>query len=285
MSAARMMSRPRTQRRSRDETVVAFDGEEPEAEPENSTVRQMRQALREKDKRIKELEQSSAPKPIEVGEKPTLASCDYDEDKFAEELEAFKDREAAAKRQSESQAEQNRRANEAWQQDLSAFEQKKAALVLDDRDDMIDTATSALDMVQQAVVVKAAADPALFLYALGKSEAKRAELAKIQDPIKLAAAVARMEGAVKVTTRKAPAPDRPVSGTARMPGGADKEIERLEKKAAANGGDRSELIAYKAKLAAAEEVKRFPRRADQRRLSLRQGALSRAALAYARMDR
>jgi hypothetical protein len=123
--------------------------------------------------------------------------------------------------------------------------------VLDDRDDMIDTATSALDMVQQAVVVKAAADPALFLYALGKSEAKRAELAKIQDPIKLAAAVARMEGAVKVTTRKAPAPDRPVSGTARMPGGADKEIERLEKKAAANGGDRSELIAYKAKLAAA----------------------------------
>jgi hypothetical protein len=35
-----------------------------------------------------------------------------------------------------------------------------------------------------------------------------------------------------------------------MPGSADKEIERLEKKAAANGGDRSELIAYKAKLAA-----------------------------------
>jgi hypothetical protein len=84
-----------------DETVVAFEGEEPEAEPENSTVRQMRQALREKDKRIKELEQSSAPKPIEVGEKPTLAGCDYDEDKFAEELEAFKDRKAAAARQSE----------------------------------------------------------------------------------------------------------------------------------------------------------------------------------------
>jgi hypothetical protein len=105
-------------------------------------------------------------------------------------------------------------------------------------------------MVQQAVIVKAAADPALFLYALGKSEAKRSELAKIQDPIKLAAAVARMEGAVKVTTRKAPTPDRPLSGSSKMPGSADKEIERLEKKAAANGGDRSELIAYKAKLAA-----------------------------------
>jgi hypothetical protein len=230
-----------------DETVVAFEGEEPEAEPENSTVRQMRQALREKDKRIKELEQSSAPKPIEVGEKPTLASCDYDEDKFAEELEAFKDREAAAKRQSESQAEQNRRANEAWQQDLSAYEAKKAAMAFEDRDDAIETATSVFSLAQQAVIVKAAADPALFLYALGKSEAKRSELAKQDDLVKLAAAVARMEGAVKVTTRKAPNPDKPLSGSASMPGGTDKELEKLEKKAAATG-DRTALIAYRKRI-------------------------------------
>jgi hypothetical protein len=235
------------------ETVVAFEGEEPEAEPENSTVRQMRQALREKDKRIKELEQSSAPKPVEVGPKPGLWDDDIagDEEVYDKRLLDWQRTKDAAAKQTEAQQEQSRKANEEWQADLGAYEQKKAALVLDDRDDMIDTATSALDMVQQAVVVKAAADPALFLYALGKSEAKRAELAKIQDPIKLAAAVARMEGAVKVTTRKAPTPDKPLSGTARMPGSPDKEIERLEKKAAANGGDRSELIAYKDKLARA----------------------------------
>jgi hypothetical protein len=234
-----------------EQTVVAFEGEEPEAaEPENSTVRQMRQALREKDKRIKELEQSSAPKPIDVGEKPTLAGCDFDEERYEAELDAFKERKAAADRQTQTQAEQNRAANEAWQQDLSEFEQKKGALQFDDRDDVIDTATGSLDMVQQAVVVKAAANPALFLYALGKSEAKRAELSKIQDPIKLAAAVARMEGAVKVTKgRKAPEPDRPLSGSAKMPGGADKELEKLEKEAARNGGDRSKIIAYKARLA------------------------------------
>jgi hypothetical protein len=235
-----------------EQDIVAFEGEEPEAaEPENSTVRQMRQALREKDKRIKELEQSSAPKPIDVGEKPTLAGCDFDEERYEAELDAFKERKAAADRQTQTQAEQNRAANEAWQQDLSEFEQKKGALQFDDRDDVIDTATGSLDMVQQAVVVKAAANPALFLYALGKSEAKRAELSKIQDPIKLAAAVARMEGAVKVTKgRKAPEPDRPLSGSAKMPGGADKELEKLEKEAARNGGDRSKIIAYKARLAA-----------------------------------
>jgi hypothetical protein len=99
-------------------------------------------------------------------------------------------------------------------------------------------------MVQQAVVVKAAVDPALFLYALGKSEAKRSELAKIQDPIKLAAAVARMEGAVKVTTRKAPAPDRPLSGSGKLPQGGDKELEKLEKEADRTG-DMTRLINYK----------------------------------------
>jgi hypothetical protein len=229
-----------------DETVVAFEGEEPEAEPENSTVRQMRQALREKDKRIKELEQSSAPKPVEVGPKPGLWDDDIagDEEVYDKRLLDWQRTKDAAAKQTEAQQEQSRRANEAWQQDLSTFEQKKAALVLEDRDDMIDTATSALDMVQQAVVVKAAADPALFLYALGKSEAKRAELAKIQDPIKLAAAVARMEGAVKVMTRKAPAPDRPLNGSGKLPQGGDKELEKLERQADSSG-DFTKLIAYK----------------------------------------
>jgi hypothetical protein len=126
-----------------------------------------------------------------------------------------------------------------------AFEQKKAALEFEDRDDVIDTATHPLDMVQQAVIVKAAADPALFLYALGKSEAKRAELAKIQDPIKLAAAVARMEGAVKVTKgRKAPEPD----GRYRL--GKDARWRRQGTGEAGEGrqpqaGDRTKLINYK----------------------------------------
>jgi hypothetical protein len=232
-----------------DETVVAFEGEEPEAEPENSTVRQMRKALREKDRELAELRKTAAPKPIEVGEKPTLAGCDFDDERFEQELDAWKDRKAAADRQQETQAEQNRKANEEWQQDLSAFEQKKGALQFPDRDETIDTAIGSLDLVQQAVVIKAASDPSIFLYALGKSETKRAELAKIQDPIKLAAAVARMEGAVKVTKgRKAPEPDRPLTGSAKMPGGADKELERIEKKALATG-DRTELIRYRKRMA------------------------------------
>lgn len=228
-----------------EETVsVGFEGEEPDEPETNTVVRTMRQQLRDKEKRIKELERAAAPKPIEVGEKPTLASCDYDEESYEQQLDAWKDRKAQAERQNQTQAEQSRKASEEWQADLASFEAKKASLSFEDRDEVIDTATSSLNLVQQAVIVKAAADPALFLFALGKSPAKMAEIAKLEDPIKLAAAVARMEGAVKVTTRKAPAPDRPARGSASMPGNASKELEKLEKKAAETG-DRSKLIAFK----------------------------------------
>jgi hypothetical protein len=141
-----------------------------------------------------------------------------------------------------------RRSTKRGSRILTAFEQKKGRLEFEDRDEAISSVQSSLDLVQQAVIVKAAADPALFLYALSKSEAKRDELAKIHDPIKMAAAVARMEGAVKVTKgRKAPDPDRPARGSASMPGGTDKQLEKLEKEADRTG-DRTKLIAYKKKL-------------------------------------
>jgi hypothetical protein len=149
-----------------------------------------------------------------------MADCGFDEDEFEAKLEQWKERKAAADQQKAKQDEDNQKINEAWQTDLAAFEQKKGRLEFEDRDEAISSVQSSLDLVQQAVIVKAAADPALFLYALSKSEAKRDELAKIHDPIKMAAAVARMEGAVKVTKgRKAPDPDRPARGSASMPGG------------------------------------------------------------------
>jgi hypothetical protein len=234
-----------------EQPSVSFEGEEAEPAEPNSVIRTMRQQLREKERRIAELEKSSAPQTIEIGEKPTMASCEFDEERYEAELDAYKERKAAADRQTETQAEQSRKANEAWQQDLAAFEGKKAGLEFEDRDEAIETVTASLPTQWHLpAIVKAAQDPALFLYALSKSPAKQAEIAKIEDPIKLAAAVARMEGAVKVTKgRKAPEPDRPLSGSASMPGSADKELEKLEKEAERNGGDRTKVIAYKKRLA------------------------------------
>lgn len=243
-----------------EQPSVSFEGEEPEPESDNSVIRQIRNELRETKRKLLEAEKAAAPKPVTVGPKPTLYDdqCEGDEEVYEKRLLEWHDQVSAADRQNESQVEQSRKANEEWQTDLAAFEQEKAALDFEDRDEAIEAAALSLDMVQQAVIVKAAAKPALFMVALGKSEAKRAELAKIQDPIKLAAAVARMEGAVKVT-RKAPAPDRAQRGSAAMPvpGGEDKELARLEKEADKPPYDRTAVIAYKNALkAAAAEAKK-----------------------------
>lgn len=243
-----------------EQPSVSFEGEEASnPESENTVIRGFRQRERDLLKRLAEAEKASAPKPIEIGEKPTLIGCEYDEERYEAELDAWKDRTAAAARQNESQAEQSRRANEAWQQDLTTFEAKKTGLEFEDRDEAIQSVIGSFPTEWHAAaiikaVVAVGGDPALFFYALSKSEAKRTELSKMDDPIKVGAVVARMEGAVKVT-RKAPAPDRAQRGSAAMPaGGTDKELEKLEKEADRTG-DRTKVIAHKNALKAAAKEK------------------------------
>lgn len=232
---------------------VGFADEDTDAADDNSAIRRLRQQVKEERQGRLAAERKNAPATIEIGEKPTMESCGWDADTFEEELDGWKSRKAAADQHQSKQDEENRQINEAWQQDLASFETKKGGLEFEDKDDAIETAKLSFDLVQQAVIVKAATDAPLFLYALSKSDAKRDELAKIHDPIKMAAAVARMEGAVKVTKgRKAPAPDKAQSGSASMPGGTDKQLEKLEAEADKTGV-RTKVIAYNRKLKAAEK--------------------------------
>lgn len=235
-----------------EETVIGFadeGGDDGEGKPDdNATIRTMRQQLKESKARIRELEQTTpAATKIEVGEKPTLAGCNYDEEAYETAVDEWRDRKTQADNAETQAAEQNRAANEAWQTDVAAYNNRKANLGVTDFAEAEDTVSASLSNVQQAVIVKAADDPAAFIYALSKSGTKLAELAKIQDPIKLAAAIARMEGAVKVVKkRKGPAIDKPQQGSGKTPvsGDIQKKLEALEAK---SGGDRTEVIAFKKK--------------------------------------
>lgn len=238
-----------------EETVVTFGDEElPQAAPpgDNSALaKHLREEIRKRDKELVQLRRAvPVEKPVELGPKPTLAECDYDEDAFETERDAWEDRKAKA-RDAETQADaRNRKQNEEWQGELKRYEDGKVALGFADAQDMEDAVTAQLDTIQQSTIVLAADNPALVLYSLGKHPAKLAELAKITNPVKLAAAIAKLEGALKVTkVRKAPAPDEVTRGSAGVSAGSDKTLERLEK-AAEKSGDRTALINYKKKLKA-----------------------------------
>jgi hypothetical protein len=191
-----------------------------------------------------------APAPeLELGPKPTFESCDYDEEELSRQLDAYKDRE---RKIIDARAVQNQHAEAAqrdWETDLRSYERQRDELKLPDFETAAEVIKSSLTLAQQAVIVKAASRPAAFVYALAKSDARLNELAKIADPIKFAAAIARMEGGIKVVKkRKMPAPDKPLSGSGRMPGTTDKQLQKLEE-AAERTGDRTDLIAYKKRLA------------------------------------
>jgi len=231
--------------------VVVFGEEEPPEEatiPDNSTIRELRKAIKERDKRLAEFERQKQPQTIEVGPKPTLAGCDYDEEAFETALDEWKEQDRQAKDQQTAAQQQAKAAQEEWQRDLTAYQTKKATLGFDDVEESEEVVTSKLSQVQQAVIIKAAADPAHFIYGLGKHDSKLTELAGINDPIKLAAAVARLEGTMKMIKRKrAPEPEKVVNGTAPHAANVDKELERLEKEADRTG-NRTKVIAYKRSL-------------------------------------
>jgi hypothetical protein len=220
-------------------------------------VKELRKANREKEKRIRELEakltQTTEKKPVALGAKPKLEDFDYDADKFESALADWFER----KRQADTEAQKLQQAEQAqkqaWQEKLDGYGKAKAELKVRDFEDAEAVAQELFNITQQGVVLQGADNPALVIYALGKNPKKAAELAKIEDPVKFAFAVAKLEKELKVTNRKAaPAPERMISSTGRVSGAVDSTLERLREEAARTG-NMTKVIQYKAQKRAASK--------------------------------
>lgn len=217
-------------------------------ERDSGLVRKLRAEIRDRDARLATLQKGEQPQKIEVGDKPTLETCDYDEAKFETDLDAWKDRKAKAEQADADALKTQDATRAAWAEELADFGRKKTALRAPDFNAAEEEVVSTLSQVQQAVVIKAAEDSAKVIYALGKHPAKLATLAAIEDPIKFAVAVAKLEGTLKVTQRrKAPEVDTPVRGSAPLSKASDKHLERLEADADRTG-DRTKVVQYKRSL-------------------------------------
>ena len=229
-----------------EETLIGFEDDEGEAEADTPVIRRMRDRLKELNRENAELRRGDMQRQQEeLGPKPTLADSDYDEDKYETALDEWKDRKAAIENQALAAQAQAHALELDWQRDLATYSQKREALGVRDFESAAEVVKSALTLEQQAVIVKAASDAPAFVYGLSRSDARLAELARIRDPIKLAAAIARMEGGLKVVRRrKAAAPDRPTKGSGKLPGSADKQLTALQAEADRTG-DRTKLIAFK----------------------------------------
>lgn len=229
------------------------DDTDPDGKPAPSWLKDLRRANQEKareNRRLKEqIEQlkRSAPQavPVQLGEKPTLESCDYDATRLATELDAWYARKSEVDAQKAEVEKKAKAEAEQWQTKLAAYGNAAKALKAKDFEEAEEFVKDTLSVTQQGIIVHGADNPALLVYALGKHPKKAAELAAVTDPVQFAFKVAKLEANLKMkNTRSAPAPEGRVRST--VPGAAavDNQLEKLRAKAEKTG-DYTEVNAFK----------------------------------------
>jgi len=241
--------------------VVQIGDEEPEEDVSEEEVakapawvqelrkrdRDAQREKREMQRRIKELEATTAPAPdaFKLGAKPTLESCDYDESIFETALETWYQDKAKVESAQREAEEQTAKAQQAWEAKVASYQEAKKALPVADFDEAEAFIQDTFDATQQGLLIKVAKDAPTLVYALGKNPKKAAELAGIKDYADFVAEAVRLEMSVKTTRKPATAPERSVSvPTGTGVASTDNHLDRLRADAEKTG-DYSKVIAYK----------------------------------------
>jgi len=243
-----------------DRIVTIGDEEPPEEEEEAEApgwVKKVRKVNRKLESEVKALKRQLAersteqqkPEPtIEVGEKPTLKSVRYDDKKYEQELASYYERKRLAEEQQAQQAKQVEEQKRQWQKRQERYVEKKREHSFKDFDEVEDLVQNSLDVMQQNIIIHGADDSSLLVYALGRNPKKLEELSAVKDPVEFAFRVAKLEEKLKVTSKKAPAPEKKISGSKAggLSGKADQTLERLRKEAERTN-DYTKVTAYKRK--------------------------------------
>ena len=223
-------------------------------------AKDLKRQTRDQAQRLRELEaQLATVKPaagaVEVGKEPDPADYEMWEPeqaaKFKADLLGWTQRKAAAQQEQAQRQQAEQEQNQRWQSRLSDVD--KASAVLKNAQAANEAFQDTFSPVQMGIILGGPDDAktsAWLRYALGTNTAKAKELAKIQDPVKFAFAVAKLETQLKVTPRKSPpAPDTVVrSGGARGVVATENQLEKLREEARKTG-DYSKVTAHKRAMA------------------------------------
>lgn len=226
--------------------------EEQEAQQAPAWVKELRKKNREDTRRIKELEEKLKAQTAETNpavpvllEKPTLASCDYDEELFAKTLDEWHDKKRQHDDHIKNLQDAEAKATADWQAKLDGYAKAKSELKLKDFEEAEADAKTIFSVTQQGIIVQGAENPALVVYALGKNPEQAQKLAQITDAVKFTFAVAKLEAQLKVSKKSTPPPpEERVASTRGVSGTVDSTLDRLREEAAKTG-DFTKVHQYK----------------------------------------
>lgn len=244
------------------ETLVVTIGDKPpevDDDPalrDNATVRELREANREKAKQLKEqqrqIEALTGAKQG-LGPRPKLEDFKYDEDAHADALQKWTlekkaiDDEIAQKHAAEQKAQSD------WQQTLNKFGSAEAEFSkkAPDYQDARANVEESLNQTQRGILISQAKDAPLVVYALHKNPSKLKELAAILNPVAFTWQLAQLEAQLKVSTNQQRKPEQMVQGV-RHTGNVDDLMLAKLRKEAERTGDLSKVVAYKREKKAAK---------------------------------
>lgn len=231
--------------------VSLGDDDEDEDEDQSPVIRSMREKLRDQKKRIKELEanaENETADAVQLGEKPTLESVDYDSDKFEAALLEWNEKKRKSDADKQVQAERQEAMQKHYDERLASYQTAKQSLGARGFEDAEDAVRETLSTAQQSIIVANAKQPAILVYALGKNPDMMKELAEQPDLASFAFRLGQIESGMKVTgMNKKPAPEKRLQGRSQAPASGSKKLEQLRSEAEKTG-DYSKVTRYKKEL-------------------------------------
>lgn len=213
-----------------DEVAIVIEGDDDIAEDETPLQKKLRAEIRDRDKRIKELERGSAPQQIEVGKKPDLWD-DYngDPDQYDAALLAWSDRKSRADAAQNAQRQATQQQTEHFERSRANYRAKAATMGLQGMEEAEQAVIDALGADYVGLIIEKANRPAEIIAALGKYPRLLAQVVDEPDAVRRIMLLANMENKVTVTRKKPPAPESETiqRGSAPLSTGEDKVAKGL----------------------------------------------------------
>lgn len=243
------------------EWMKAIDGDDTDDEAEDEdaepsvVIRDMRKRIkqmrRENAQLRREREEAAAAQqqPEDVGPRPTMESCGWDEETYASELASYLDRKKKADERQAEIEEANKRVERRYQEKLAGYDAAKQKIKSPALEEAEEAVREAFSVNGQGVIVMASRNPERVVYALGKNAELRKQVQALESsPVEMAAAIAFWEGqqsALGKTSRKPRTkPEHRVKGSAST--GKPKAVTNFER--ALENDDMTEALrAFKAR--------------------------------------
>lgn len=202
------------------------DEDDIDGKPAPQWVKELRKnfkQLQKENRELKRQQESPAESPAQqevhqaeaLPSKPTLESCDYDEEVFEKALTDWHEKKSRVEQQNQAKEDQQKQFQQRFNDRLDQHRERAKKLPVKDYAEMEAIVQSELPVLHQEILIHAADEGSeLIAYGLGKNEKLRQRLSAETDPIRAAYMMGQLSRDVRLAPKpkKSPKPEPEVRG-------------------------------------------------------------------------